>query len=153
MRFDFSSNNNFTEGVTSVAPIYSVFDSTANDSDKSFTVPDGEMWELNWVNTVLVTTATVGNRQMEMRILDESGNVMVSLFAGAVQAASLTRDYHFIQGVYRETAFVANELQVPYGTDIWMPAGWSLNMRDQAAIDPSADDMTVSFQVKRFKGC
>jgi hypothetical protein len=152
MCFTFSGDN-FTEGVTIVAPIGSVFDNTANDSNKFYTVPDGEMWELNWINVIMVAGAAVGNRQLEMRVLDEAGNMMFSLFAGAVQAANTTRDYHFIQGVYRESAFIANELQVPFGTNVWMPAGWTLNIRDQAAIAAAADDMTVTFQYKRFKGC
>lgn len=152
MRFNFSGDN-FSEAVSVVSPIHSVFDNTANDSDKTFTVPDGEMWKLNWAHVTLASTADVGNRQAEMRLLDSDGNVMFSLSAGAVQAASLTHDYHFTQGTYRETAFVANELQVPFGNDVYLPAGWQINFRDSAAIAAAADDMTVAFQVQRFKGC
>ena len=39
-------------------------DEAANDSDKSFTVPAGRMWELTSIWVELVSTATVGNRQM-----------------------------------------------------------------------------------------
>lgn len=151
MRFQFG--NNYTEGSTNVSPIYSVFDNAANDSNKTFTVPNGEVWKLNFAHITLATSADVGNRQMEMLIADEDGNTMISLAAGAVQAASQTRDYHFMQGTFRETAFVANELQTPFGHDVYLPAGWSIRFRDSAAIAAAADDMTVALQVQQFKGC
>lgn len=151
MKFVFGEN--YTDGITVISPTYSVFDSDANSSNKVFTVPAGEMWKLNFAHVTLVSSGAAGNRQMEMIVADSSGNVMFTLSAGATQAASLTRDYHFMQGTYRETAFVANELQVPFGNDLSLPAGWTLRFKDSAAIAAAADDMTVAFQVQRFKGC
>lgn len=151
MRFVFGEN--YTQGATIVPPIYSVFDSTADSSNKVYTVPNGEMWKLNFAHVTLVSNGSAGNRQMEMDVSDSSGNLMFSLAAGATQAASLTREYHFMAGTFRETAFVASELQVPFGTDIYLPAGWTLRFKDAAAIAAAADDMTVAFQVQKFKGC
>ena len=153
MRFNFSSGDNFTDGVTVVAPIYGVFDDTANDSDKSFTVPAGEMWKLMYANAKLVTTATVGNRQLRFAVTDPNGNEVGYISAGAVQAASLTRSYGFLQGIYRETAFIDGMLQIPIPMDLYLPAGSTIRFYDSAAIAAAADDMTVAFGVQRFKGC
>jgi len=144
--------NNFVEGVAVVPPIGNTFDAALDSSNKVYTVPTGEVWKLNFAHVTLVTTATVGNRQMEMDISDASGNLMISVSAGATQAASLTREYHFLQGTFRETAFVANELQTPFGGDIYMGGGWTIRFRDSAAIAAAADDMTVAMQVQKFKG-
>lgn len=153
MRFNFTDNgDNYSEAVTPVAPLHHVFDADANDSDKSFAVPNGETWQLIFAHLVFATTATPGNRQMVMSVTDADGNEMLSLEAGAVQAASLTRDYHFVQGTYRETAFVANELQVPFGGPFFIPGGWSIRFYDSAAVDAAADDLTVAMQLHRYNG-
>lgn len=130
--------------------LYDVLDATLNDSDKSFVVPAGEVWKLNWAHVELISTATVGNRQIAMNVKDASGNVIYSIAAGIVQAASLTRHFNFAQGVYRETAFVANEIQVPIPMDLWLSEGFTLQFLDSAAIAVAADDMTVAFQVSKF---
>lgn len=151
MRFLFGTN--YTEGITQVAPIAGVYDATANDSDKSFTVPDGEMWKLLHGNVILVTSATVGNRQIRFTVTDQDGNIVGYIPAGAVQAASTTRSYGFMQGIYRETAFVDTMIQVPIPIDLYLPSGSTVRFHDFAAIDAAADDMTVSFGYQVFKGC
>lgn len=143
----------YSEAVTNVAPIYGVYDATANDSDKSFTVPAGEMWKLIYAFVTLATSADVGNRQIRFSVTDPSGNSVGYIAAGAVQAASLTRSYGFLQGIYRETAFIDGMIQIPIPTDMYMAAGSVIRFWDSAAIAAGADDMTVSFTVQRFKGC
>lgn len=145
-------NENYVENVSEVSPIETTYDATANDSDKSWTVPDGEMWMLNWAHVLLATSADVGNRQINIAIQDASGNDVFDTTAGTVQAASTTRHYNFVQGVYRETAFIANEIQVPIPIGMYLPAGFTLQFYDSAAVAAAADDMTVSFQVKVYKG-
>ncbi len=143
-------NDNWAEVMVNVPPVSSTYDATANDSDKSFVAPNNKLWKLCHAHVTLVTSAAVGNRQITIAILDASGNVIIDLAAGAVQAASTTRHYAFIQGIYRETAFVVNELQCPLPIDAFIPPGGSLRLYDSSAIDPTADDMTVSFQYMDF---
>lgn len=153
MRFQIGQDNqNYVEAVAEVAPIASQYDATLNNSNKTFTVPDGEMWHLNWARIVFTTTATVGNRLITLEIIDQSSNVLMSLAAGAVQAASATVDYNFLQGIFRETTVANGEIQVPFGQDTWLPAGWTLRILDTNAVDAAADDMIVSIQYKRYKG-
>jgi hypothetical protein len=148
----FKSGENYTEAVTEVPIIDRSADTTPNDSDKTFTVPQGEMLHLNSVMVILTTTATVGNRQILLEAKNTAGVVVGRISAGAVQAASLTRHYMCMQGTYRETAFINGDIQIPIPTDSFLPAGFSLHVFDSAAIDPAADDMTVSISVKKYKG-
>lgn len=152
MRFT-QQNENYTEGVTVVAPLYSVFDDAANDSNKSYTISDGEMWKLTQAFVTLVTSATVGNRQIRFSVTDSNGDQVGYISSGAVQAASTTRHYGFMQGIYRETSFIDGMIQIPIPIDLYMSAGSVIQFWDSAAIDPAADDLTVAFTVQRFKGC
>jgi hypothetical protein len=155
MRFQHSAapNENYTEGVTEVTPIVTVFDDSANDSNKSWVVPAGEMWMLNFAHAILVSSATVGNRVLSLDILDENGNLIIDCYSPANQAASATYHYAYLQGIYRETTFTANSIQVPVPKDLYLKAGYTLKVWDKGAIAAAADDLTVSFQYKRFKGC
>lgn len=143
-------NNAWAQGVVMVPPIESIFDSVANDSDKSWVVPDNELWLLNWAHAILISTATVGNRELCINVLDELGNLLIDIPSSAVQAASLTNHYAFYQGIFRETAFAANAIQVPIPKDLYLRAGYTLRVYDRAAIAPAADDMTVSFQIQKY---
>lgn len=148
----FAIGDNFSKAVTEVPVIDRVVDAIANDSDKTFTVPDGEMWHLNSIYVTLVTTATAGNRQIVLEAANPDGIVVGRISAGATQAASLTRRYLCMQGTYRETAFINTDIQTPIPQDSYLPAGFTLRVYDSAAIAPAADDMTVSISVKKYKG-
>jgi hypothetical protein len=142
--------DNFSESVTETPNIQSVFNATANDSDKIFVVPDNETWKINHANVILATTATVGNRALHMDMYDADGNEIVSIAAGVVQAASLVVSYSFLQGIFRETATVNGNLQVPIPQDMYLTGGMSLRFYDASAIAAAADDMTVAFQYKKM---
>lgn len=121
------------------------FENTADDSDKTFTVPTGKEWIMEWIHIILITTATAGNRQIVIEVKDESAQLMYDLHAGAVQAASLTRHYMALPGIYRETAFVDGQIQMALPQKMVLKPGWTIRMYDSAAVDAAADDMTVSF--------
>lgn len=138
--------NDFTPriAVADVVPSLLVSDATANDSDKTFTVPAAKQWEIMFVTARLVTTATVGNRLLRMEIGDGT-NLFWFKNWGAVQAASVTRDYYAGAGLPDDSAFDAGGrirmLHEPRG--IVLPAGWTVRILDSAAVDAAADDMTV----------
>lgn len=136
--------------VSNVPPIRSTYDATANDSNKSWVVPAGEMWKLNFAHVILATTATAGNRQVLMEVLNELGQSVMDVAAGATQAASTTRHYGFLQGIFRETSFIDDEIQVPIPLDFFLGPGYTLTFKDDAAIAAAADDMTVAFQYQRL---
>lgn len=141
---------NYSDSVAVVPPIGVSMDTDANDSDKSIVVPGNEQWRLTSVYVSLTTTATVGNRQLVLEVLDASSNVVFSMAAGVVQAASVTRGYAFMPGVARETAFVANSLVVPMPSDLWLKPGYSLHVYDSTAVATTTDDMTVAAQYEKY---
>ncbi len=120
-----------------------VKDVTVNDSDKTFTVGAELAWLIHTVSVNLASTATVGNRQLQVYITDASDVIFYRGKAGAVQAASLTYDYDFAPGHPRETSVVANTLLVPLPQALWVPTGWKVRVLDSAAVDVAADDMKV----------
>ena len=153
MRFKIGPDSeNYTEGITVISPITGGYDAALNDSDKSYTVPNGETWKLIYAFVTLTTTAGAGNRQMRFSVTDASGNEVGYISAGAVQSPGSTNSYGFMQGIYRETSFVDNMIQVPIPIDLYLPAGYSMRFYDSNAVAPAADDMIVSYSVERFKG-
>ena len=133
----------------SIIPLYSLFDNTANENSKAVTVPSGQVYFINWLHLIYTSSATAGNRQVKMKVEDDSANLLLDIHAGAVQAASLTYHYSFMQGVYRETSLVDNSLQVPIPKDLYLDSGWVLTVFDDTDVD-SADDLVFSGQVFRY---
>lgn len=127
-------------------------DSTANDSDKTVVVPDGELWKLDWLHATLVSDAAVGNRQIVLELYDQADVLQADWSAGAVQAASLTRHYMFQPGLLRETSFVNSEILVALPVTLAVPPGWYLRVRDSSAIAAATDDLTISYQVTKLRG-
>lgn len=122
-------------------------DAGLNDSSKSFQVPVGRTWKIQFLSVDLVSTATVGNRQITLDVYDgsvASGNLVYSINAGAVQAASATVRYEFYPQAPNETSVVNGGLKT-HLPDIILSSQWSINVSDSAAVDAAADDMTVNF--------
>lgn len=125
-----------------------ILDVVVDSSDKSFVVPAGRRYKLYYAMITLISTAVAGNRQMALEVKDELANVVFRSLAGAVQAASLTREYHFAPNPVREAAFVNGQIMVPTPPDLILLPGWTLRFYDTAAIDAAADDMTVAALVE-----
>lgn len=120
--------------------IQTVFnDAAANDSNKSFTVANRMRLQSAYVS--LVASSDVGNRQLVLEVLD-GANVVYQSAAGAVQAEDTTVVYNFAEGNARETAAVAGALDVPLAC-LHLQSGYSVRVRDSAAVAATADDMTV----------
>lgn len=123
---------------------------TANDTNVDFTVPANTEYQILSVRASLVTTATVGDRQMALQWLDASDNILNEAVAPSVQTASLTRVYQWTPGMVQESDFVT------IGSLVWLPmilpsvplaAGQKLRVLDRAAIAAAADDLTIYVQV------
>lgn len=124
----------------------SVVDSAANDSDKSITVPAGKVWKVLYAYASLVTTATVGNRQVQMDVQDDSANVLGQSSALNVQTASGTEYYHWRSSRNTATEDVATEHWMPLPVE-YLPAGYVMRIYDSAAVDAAADDLTIRMLV------
>jgi len=62
----------------------------------SWTVPDGRVWRIIASSFQLVTSATVANRRVHLRLQTNTG-LDISTFPDTDQTASLTRNYSFAQ--------------------------------------------------------
>ena len=124
-------------------------DVSADDSDKTFTVPASTLWEIQSIAVNLVTTVVAGARQMTIEVQDGSANVLLTVKAGATQIASLTYDYSFASGLndltaVRDTSF----LHTPFAQGLILLPSYVVRVYDSAAIDAAADDMEVFMMVK-----
>jgi hypothetical protein len=127
-------------------------DVTANDSDKSFTVPANTEYQILGIYVELTTTATAGNRELNVQVQTGAGVVTERLGrASVLQTASLTRYYLFGPGVADMLAFrgspTADLLTTPIPVTSLLLAAQVLRVWDKNAIDPAADDMNVYVQI------
>jgi len=116
---------------------------TQDSSNLSFTVPAEREWMPLTLYITLATTATAGNRQVTVEILNAANVVQLRLEAGAVQAASLTRYYAFGVGLqdlagFRNSAYLCTPLPALY-----LAPGYRIKVHDSNAVDANADDMVV----------
>lgn len=126
-------------------------DTDANDSNKTFTVPTGFIYEILFGQVTMVTSGTAGNRQMVIQILDDDDVEVATIRAGAVQAASTTRYYNFVQGVPRETSFIDDSINIAIPDEFIALPGYDVVIKDIDAIDAAADDMTVQLMVRKVR--
>jgi len=114
-------------------------DVTENDSDKSFT-PTGR-WQIISARVTVTSTATVGNRQLYMRILD-GADVVYEAKAGATMPASETNTYLFGSGLPFDTAFAGNIIHVPLPACLTATPAFTIQFEIDPAIAAS-DDMLI----------
>lgn len=114
------------------------------NADNAYTYIARQPIAVRWLHVTYTATATVGNRLLTMTVKNAAGEAMYDIRAGAVQAASQIRHYSFQPGVYREAAFVNNEIQVAIPEGI-LEAGWSLTIEDENNVD-AADTFVLAFQ-------
>jgi len=130
-----------------------VRDATANDSDKSFTVPAGKMWVLLSIHAEIVCTATAGNRSLAAVVHNGTANQWVLLFGATTAiAANLSGGLRAQRGLTASTTAFSriagsiNNVSVAVNStmpDNVLPEGYVVHVWDTAAIDAAADDLTV----------
>jgi hypothetical protein len=125
------------------SPVY-VTDTALNDSDKAMTVPANRRYRPMGGVAQLITTADVGNRQVELRITDGT-NTLFAIEANGTQAESLTRQYHFVLGTDAPAAVNGTVFVCPIPMGLWLPPGFTVQILDTATIQPAADDLTLRF--------
>ena len=129
---------------------------STNDSDVTITVPTGKMWEVFTVHCEISTTATAGNRILQMLVQNTTPATVASYSATDAIVASKTGVYELKNtiGAYNTTA---GSFPLLSGTTadiakcgpifkLILPAGYSMRIYDKTAVDPAADDMIISIQ-------
>lgn len=100
---------------------------TAGNATSTLTIPGDKPWRIAHGMLGLTTDATAANRYVRIQILDANDNLMLCQCAGAPVTASLTGQQHaFMQGIYRETAFISGVLQVLIAAGMILQPGWKL---------------------------
>lgn len=129
--------------------IASLDNETADNSDKTFTVPTAKEYQILWIWVEYTSTATAGNRQLCIEIQDAAGDVIAQAArVGTVQTASLTRNYLFAPAAadllaFRDTDYITT----PLPPTLFLSAGQKVRVYDKAAVAAAADDMVVQMQV------
>lgn len=96
----------------------------------------------------LTTNASAANRRVVVGVYDDAGNVVVDIHSGAVVTASASNQHHeLMQGVFRETSFVGNALQVPIPKDLIIPPGYSLKITIENGVAGDSYDYSMAFSV------
>lgn len=131
--------------------IDNILDISADDIDKSWDVPDGQEWQILWIEIRLATTATAGDRELEV-LVERPGAAMAPTghwaTAGTTQAASLVRYYIFAPGLADLTDFRGTDtdrLTTPLPVTDILQGGDRLRVREYTGTDAS-DDMNVFIQ-------
>ncbi len=123
-------------------------DETANDSDKTFTVPADTEYQILWI-WVEFTTGAGADRQLEVEIQDTGTDVIATwAIPSVVQGAAITRNYLFAPGVvdlagFRDTDFISTPIPVA----AFLQEGDILRIFDNNVVDVAADDMIVQIQI------
>ena len=122
-----------------------VSDETADDSDKSFTVPASTEWQILSIWVEFTSTADAGARQLVIETQDGAADVTGQpMRAGVTQDPSLTYYYQFGPALADLTALRDTDwLMSPIPPTLPLPAGHVLRIYDNNAVQVAADDMVV----------
>lgn len=120
---------------------------TAGNVVTDFTAPSNKAYELLYGQVVLTTNATVANRRVILSVVSGSDTI-IDFHAGAVVTASSTSQHHeFMQGIFRETSFVGNALQVPFGQSTIIQEGWKFRITIENGV--AGDSYTANIVVRQ----
>jgi len=132
-----------------------IYDETANDSDKTWTVPAGRKWDLKSIEVGILADATVGNRLLEWSISNALGNVIaIGINSGAIAAAAYGGMF-ICNSTNVAAAPVRRSLVNPANNNgvfqydtlpspCILPAGYVIRVWDLGAVSVAGDDMTVA---------
>lgn len=129
--------------------LFEIQDVSLNDSNKTLTVPTGKQWKIIYGSILLTTTATVGDRQFEIKIRNASSDVIYILRSAAVQAASLTEQYTLGQfGDVAQT--VDGRHTIPIPVNCILDENFQIQVLDTSVIAPTADDLIIRIIVEEI---
>lgn len=123
---------------------------TENDSDKEYTLPAGYIYQVLSIRVEYTSTATVGDRQLALQLLDTDDDVVEEYRPHLTQAASLTYNYQFAPGLAQDTAiYDTDHCTTPLPPTFIIPAGYDLRIYDNNAVAAAADDMVIQMRLAR----
>ena len=125
--------------------IDSNYNGDLNDSDKVYTVPMTQEVQVFTIFVDLTTTATVGDRQLQLLFQNAQARTILDIRPNVVQAASIQRFYSFGPSLANQLAFYDTDvLQTPIPPTLFGKGNYTLRIWDNNVVDAAADDMLVT---------
>jgi hypothetical protein len=122
---------------------------TAGNANMDFVVPVNVRWRILYGKVLITTDAIVANRFIRMDMLNQAGASIMDFHAGTAVTASQTSQHcGFMQGIYRETAFVDSALQVPLGHDARLLSLWTLRVYVGGGV--AGDSFSATIMVDEY---
>ena len=115
------------------------FDNTANDSDRTYTVPAGKIWYMLAVWARLAATATVGNRYLSVDISPNGTNPIRAGQTAAITASTTNTILVSFTGMGDDFTIAAGVGQ--NAMPMVLTAGATVRIWDSAAVDANQDDL------------
>lgn len=138
--------------VTLKGDIIKYQDTTADDQDKTFTVPEGKTWDIQMIATKYISNASVGDRKIGFVISDETAEKLIQTMSTTAQPASKTQ-YYFCNPEQSTAYFAASAggLQqaqhfLPIGK-FTLQAGYTINIKESNESGDAGDDMVCTIIV------
>lgn len=97
----------------------------AANTEISYTIPTGQIFELYAANVTLVTDANAANRRVVLTI-DNGTTVFVKAPSPQVQAASLTYNYTFAVGAPERATVDGTDMSVKLPGPLFLPGGYRI---------------------------
>ena len=128
--------------------IYQESDTTADDSDKTFTVPANRQWRPVTIFVDLGTTATSGNRLMRIDFGDGT-NVIYRVTSAFEHIPSLQTYYCFSRSDSdsKTPSSIGGTVYDTFPKDMILLAAYTIRVYDSLVVDVAADDMTVRMMI------
>lgn len=124
-----------------------VADETVDDNDKVvYTAPANTEAQIISMWLEVTTTATAGNRQLEIQIRDSGDDVIYQGRPTVVQAESLARYYAIAPGNEPMYSFYDTDFVTSPFPPLFLAAGWDVRIYDNNNVD-SDDDIIVQMVV------
>jgi len=124
---------------------------TTNDSDLTVTVPANKRWIIRLISADLVATATVGNRILMAEIgngtalvykFDNTGSIAATNSGKICYAQDLPNAANS-RRLLTTSADSSVGRDDPMPSELSLPAGYTIRVYDETAVDAAADDMIV----------
>lgn len=121
-----------------------------NDSDKTFTVPANRIWHLHSVLVDYTATATAGTRLIVIHCRDANDDHVLTVRGHSDPIASEQHIINFAAGYSNEENTTDLAVAAFFPMDVILPPGFDVRVFDGAAIDATADDMTVQLAYDEY---
>lgn len=108
----------------------------------------GYQWIIRSIWLTIITSPTVGDRNIEVVVTDSGGDVM-PIKLGTTIPASTTVVVTLAPGLPLVTTIYNNRLLAPFPQDLLLNADYSLVVRDGAAVAIGADYFRVKAMIQR----